>query len=191
MKANIVYVNSNTKEEVATATSDPVTGEYTIILPCGERFVYMAEKSKYYPISQSIDLSIYNKYTELKQDLLLIPLAAGETIVLKNILFKAGKDEFSEDSYSELEKLVKLLQNNTSMTIEIYGHTENRGDATALQELSEKRAIAVKKYLTDNGIKESRIIEAKGFGASKPIGDNSTELGRKLNRRVEFKIISI
>jgi len=187
LKANIIYKNTETEKELS-ATSDPVTGEYTIILPCGEKFEYMAEKAKYFPTSESIDLTTYTKYTEVEQDLFLAPLKVGENVVLKNILFKAGTDEFIEDSYSELTRLVQFMKDNATVTIEIQGHTENRGDKTLLLELSQKRAQAVKDYLVENGIDATRITNVVGFGSSVPIGDNETEAGRKKNRRVEFKI---
>jgi len=188
MKASIIYKNTETEEEVATATSDPVTGEYTIILPLGEKFEFMAEKTKYFPTSENIDLTAYTEYTEVEQDLFLSPLKVGENIVLKNIIFKAGTDEFQENAYADLDRLVEFMKNNATVTIELYGHTENRGDKTLLLELSKKRAQAVKDYLIEQEIEDSRITDVVGFGATVPLGNNETEAGRKMNRRVEFKI---
>ncbi len=188
LKATIKYENLDTGDETATATSNPTTGEYTIILSIGESFEYLAEKTGYYPTTETIDLSGYTEYTEIEQDLYLSPLEIGETVVLNNILFKAGTDEFLEDSYSELKRLLLLMQTNESIEIELYGHTENRGDKALLLELSENRAEAVKQYLIENGIDKDRITDVVGFGDTNPIESNDTEEGRKKNRRVEFKI---
>jgi outer membrane protein OmpA-like peptidoglycan-associated protein len=71
------------------------------------------------------------------------------------------------------------------LKIGVYGHTDNIGSNAVNMPLSEQRAEAVKTYLLQKGLKEDRI-EAKGFGATKPIADNSTQIGRSKNRRVEI-----
>jgi len=80
------------------------------------------------------------------------------------------------------------MQENASYKLEINGHTDNKGDAVKNKELSQKRADAVKKYITTKGISENRMT-ANGFGDTQPIADNKTEEGKAKNRRVEFKVI--
>jgi outer membrane protein OmpA-like peptidoglycan-associated protein len=67
----------------------------------------------------------------------------------------------------------------------VYGHTDNTGNATANQKLSEDRAISVKSYLISKGLQVGRI-ESKGFGPAKPVADNATAAGRAKNRRVQI-----
>ncbi|MDG2152851.1 MAG: OmpA family protein, partial [Crocinitomicaceae bacterium] len=67
-------------------------------------------------------------------------------------------------------------------------HTDNVGDDDANMILSKKRAESVKRFLTNQGIDESRV-KTEYFGESKPLEDNKTAAGRQKNRRVEFKII--
>lgn len=74
------------------------------------------------------------------------------------------------------------------MEIEVSGHTDNVGNKSYNQELSQKRAQSVVNYLTENGISKCRLI-AKGYGMDKPVADNETEEGRAENRRVEFTIL--
>jgi outer membrane protein OmpA-like peptidoglycan-associated protein len=74
-------------------------------------------------------------------------------------------------------EIVKLLQENKDLKLRVEGHTDNQGNAAANQALSEKRAQAVVAWLTGKGISASRLT-AKGFGATKPVADNSTEDGR-------------
>ena len=69
----------------------------------------------------------------------------------------------------------------------IEGHTDNAGKAAANKALSKARAESVKAWLVKHGIDKKRLT-AQGFGQDKPIDDNSTEAGRKNNRRVEFHI---
>lgn len=81
--------------------------------------------------------------------------------------------------------MVKALKDAPDLVVEIQGHTDNTGDAAADQVLSEQRAAAVRKTLTDGGIDAKRLT-AKGYGLTKPVADNSTEEGRAKNRRVEL-----
>ncbi|MFZ1634112.1 MAG: OmpA family protein, partial [Chitinophagales bacterium] len=75
---------------------------------------------------------------------------------------------------------------STSWSIE--GHTDDQGEDKMNQELSDKRAAAVRKYFVSKGIAESRLTSI-GYGESKPIADNKTSAGRAQNRRVEIKLV--
>ena len=88
-----------------------------------------------------------------------------------------------------LDNIVKLLQSNETLRIEISGHTDNVGSAKTNIRLSADRAKAVVDYLVKQGIPESNL-EYQGYGFSQPIAPNTTEDGRAQNRRVEFKILS-
>ena len=78
---------------------------------------------------------------------------------------------------------------NNNMVIEISGHTDNVGDETGNQRLSESRAKIVRAYLLKNGIDPERV-KAVGHGESQPIAPNSTEEGKQKNRRTEVRILS-
>jgi len=106
---------------------------------------------------------------------------------IKGVQFESGSDVITKDSYSILDEVVSVMKDNGSYNLSINGHTDNTGKADANLTLSQKRADAVKKYLTDKGIAASRL-KATGFGQTKPIVDNSTPEGRAQNRRVEFVI---
>jgi len=106
-----------------------------------------------------------------------------------NLIFEVGKAIIKPSSFPYLDELVTVIQDPEALTwsLEIQGHTDNKGGDDYNQKLSEDRANAVKKYLVDKGIKAERII-AKGFGLTKPIATNDTPEGREKNRRVEFII---
>lgn len=186
--ADIKYEILKNGKEAGIASSNPRNGEYKIILPYGEEYGFRAEVKNFIPISENINLIKYHKYIEIKKDLYLAPIEVGETVALNNIFFKRAKAIVLEESFSELDRLVELMNEYPSMEIEIQGHTENRGSYDALVKLSVQRVETVRKYIIDKGIDEKRI-KGKGFGPSKPIADNNTEEGRKMNRRVEFKIL--
>ena len=93
------------------------------------------------------------------------------------------------ESQAELDKLIGLLNDNTSINIQISGHTDNIGKPADNLFLSENRAKAVVHYIVSNGIDASRL-SFKGYGETEPVADNNTEEGRALNRRTEMKVIS-
>jgi outer membrane protein OmpA-like peptidoglycan-associated protein len=119
----------------------------------------------------------------------LKPARVGTTVQLKNVLFKTSTSKLLPSSYPELEKVYKLMKNSPDLVIELSGHTDNRGDYYLNLKLSEDRVNAVKEYLKSLGISEDRM-KGKGYGGTRPIASNETEETRRLNRRVEFTIIS-
>ena len=87
-----------------------------------------------------------------------------------------------------MDKLVKYLNDKKWIQLYIEGHTDNVGDALYNHNLSHKRADAVKEYLVYKGIDASKI-STFGYGPDKPIVSNDSDMGRALNRRVEFRIM--
>lgn len=117
-------------------------------------------------------------------------LLVGVVSVLRNIYFDFDKATFKTESYSELNKLETMMKQNTNLQVEIGGHTDSVGDNLTNKILSERRANAVKSFLTSKGI-DTRRIKTVGYGESKPLASNDDELeGRQYNRRVEFKVLS-
>jgi outer membrane protein OmpA-like peptidoglycan-associated protein len=88
----------------------------------------------------------------------------------------------------ELGKLQQLLMENATLKVQINGHTDNVGAPTVNLKLSNDRAKTVVDFLIKQGINSKRLTY-KGFGETKPIGENKTEEGRALNRRTEFLIV--
>ena len=106
-------------------------------------------------------------------------------VAVYGILFDTGKATLQPASDEPLNEVLKLLQQDDSLKVVIEGHTDNVGAAATNQALSEKRAQAVRDWLVAKGIAANRLT-AKGYGATKPLADNSTEEGRAKNRRVEL-----
>ena len=115
--------------------------------------------------------------------------SVGVSKVLRNIYFEFDKATFTTDSYTELNKLEKMLADNNTISVEISGHTDAVGNATYNKSLSQQRAQAVVNYLVEKGIDQRRLT-AVGYGEEQPLASNDDELeGREINRRVEFKIL--
>lgn len=122
---------------------------------------------------------------ENKEDVLETPkLEVGSTLVLKNIKFEGGTAELLMESKPALESLLKTMNDNPTMEIEIGGHVCCADDMP----LSIERAKAVYDYLAYKGIDKKRL-KYVGYSRNKPIGNDSTEEGRKQNRRVEITIL--
>lgn len=105
-----------------------------------------------------------------------------------NLLFDFGKSDLKPEAGPALDSMAHFLLTHPGIRIGIGGHTDNVGSDEYNLELSEHRAQAVMRYLTDKGINADQL-RAKGFGEAKPIADNLTEDGRKANRRVECVIL--
>ncbi|NOZ34460.1 MAG: OmpA family protein [Chlorobi bacterium] len=190
INAKIVYENAKTDKTEGTARSNPKNGSYKVVLPYGEKYNVRANKNGYFAVNEIVDLSKKGNYKEVKKDLLMTPLVTEKPIILKNVHFYTTKAKLLPSSYEELNRLAKLMKQKPNMRIELIGHTESRsGYEKQLIKLSQQRAEAVKKFMILKGINTSRI-QTKALGGTKPIADNNIEAGRKLNRRVEFRIIS-
>lgn len=188
VEAKISYELLPDGKEIGIARSNPVTGEYKIVLPAGYKYGFLAVAEGFVSINENLDLKNTYKYYEVKKDLYLVPIEHGQSIRLNNIFFEFAKYDLLEDSYSELNRVVEFMQKNPSIKIQIAGHTDNVGTKTFNNLLSERRAKAVAEYLISKGIEKNRI-KTIGFGMEKPIASNDTDEGRQLNRRVEFTII--
>lgn len=186
--ATIAYFDLATGTELGVASSNPKTGEYTIILPYGKNYSFKATQQGFYSITENMDLTNVSSYKEINKNLLLSPIETGQVIRINNIFFETAKSVLKAESFFELDNLVKLLNDNPAMEIFIGGHTDNVGNDEYNNKLSKDRAAAVVTYLTTKGIAATRLT-SDGFGKSKPVADNATDEGKGLNRRVEFTII--
>ena len=115
-----------------------------------------------------------------------VPQPPKKVFVLEGVNFESGKATITPDSYISLKKVVDIMETFTDATFEIVGHTDNQGNKAKNKQLSADRAEAVKNFLVENGISESRLTTS-GMGDSKPVASNKTPEGRAQNRRIEFK----
>jgi outer membrane protein OmpA-like peptidoglycan-associated protein len=105
----------------------------------------------------------------------------------KNLFFNSGKATLQTRSYPALNKLASILRADSTLTLEIEGHTDNIGNDVRNMKLSQLRADAAKQYLLEIGI-DARKITTHGFGETEPIASNDTKEGRSKNRRIVINI---
>jgi len=104
-----------------------------------------------------------------------------------DVLFDVNSATLKPGAYDEINRVSNVLNQYPQTNIMIAGHTDSTGSESHNQQLSERRAEAVKNALMGNGVSPMRM-RTIGYGESRPIADNSTEFGRQLNRRVEITI---
>ena len=188
IEASIDITINKTGDIYTSLSSNSATGKFLLSLPAGENYGISVAAKGYLFHSENFDLPNGDGFNIVNKDIKLNNIQVGSNITLKNVFFNTGKWDVKEDSYSELERLVLLLSDLPKLRIEISGHTDNIGNKSYNELLSQRRADAVVRYLVSKGIDKNRLI-AKGYGQSIPVATNDTEEGRSTNRRTEFEII--
>lgn len=187
LKARIELFDINKNAIVSMVQSDSISGEYLMVLTQGSEYALYVNRKGYLFQSLSFDYSVVTDFEPVIMNIALESALKGSVAVLKNIFFDVDKYDLKEKSITELEKIIQFLKENTQIRIEISGHTDNTGNQTHNQQLSEQRAKAVFTYLTDKGI-DSKRLTWKGYGSSHPITPNDTDQNRQQNRRIEFLV---
>jgi OOP family OmpA-OmpF porin len=172
----------------STYVASAATGsDYSITIPSTRIYTIEVESKGFINLAERLDIHTFEMAT-LEMNFKLQPIEVGASVNLKSVLFELGSTELLEESYPELNVVVDFLNNNAKVEIELQGHTDNRGDRVKNLLLSQQRVDKIKSYLVSKGINGKRI-RGKGFGGSRPVATNDSEEARKLNRRVEFRIL--
>ena len=162
-------------------------GEFLITVPKNIDFALHAEKEGYMFYSRNI----YRDSLSLSKDgFLIIELEKVKpgTFILENIFFEKSKSSLKKSSLVELNKVLKLMQINPDLKIQISGHTDSDGDDDFNLELSINRAKSVVNWLIENSIDKNRL-SFKGYGETRPIEENNSIANKAKNRRTELTII--
>jgi outer membrane protein OmpA-like peptidoglycan-associated protein len=156
----------------------------TLVGHKGKTWIYIESRGTYYNQTIVTEKAMQQEMavdaSSLNND-----ITSSGHVAVYGIHFDTGKATIQPDSESVLGEIVKMLQDNADLKLRIEGHTDNQGNASTNQALSDRRAQAVVAYLVAHGIDASRL-SAKGMGQSQPVADNSTDDGRAKNRRVEL-----
>lgn len=154
------------------------------------KYLITIQKSGY--MYKNISLSVPAMSTrdnKIAKQILLDKIKVGYSQVIRNIYFDFGTAILKSTSNPELDKLLKVLEENPQYIIEMSGHTDNVGGKDFNLWLSKRRAQAIVDYMIRNGQSESRFL-VEGYGEERPLASNDDEeWGREFNRRVEFKVL--
>lgn len=191
--AKAEFVDLGTGKPFASSLTNE-NGTFLVCLPAGRDYALNVSQSKYLFFSENINLaevSTASKPFLMSIELSPVPEATTEVnmqpVILRNVFFDSGSDRLRPESYSELNRLKALLDENPGLKIRINGHTDNVGSDSENLNLSTQRAKAVFDYLIQQGVNAGRLGYA-GFGETRPIAPNDTPEGRQQNRRTEFEV---
>jgi outer membrane protein OmpA-like peptidoglycan-associated protein/tetratricopeptide (TPR) repeat protein len=192
-------IDLKTGKEVVRAEADRISGIFTVSLPINCDYALNVSYPGYNFYSANFNLKLEENQEIFHMDIPLIPVNSIETITLNNVFFALNQALLQQESFVELAKLSSFLKINTTLSIEIGGHTDTRGDEKENMKLSEARAKVVVDYLISQGI-EAKRLHYKGYGETQPkINDVSINLlktekekekAHQQNRRTEYKILN-
>ncbi len=196
LSASLVYEILPEGTEAGNGTSNPVDGSFKMVLPYDKNYSIRASADKFFAISENLNLDSLVKagYKEIHKDLYLVPIEIGQVFRLNNVFFDFDKYSLRSESFVELDRVVKFLNDYPNVEIEMSAHTDSKGSDEYNMTLSDNRAKSVREYILSKGIAATRII-SKGYGETKPVAANANAdgtdnpEGRQLNRRVEFTIL--
>lgn len=191
-------------DEIVLSIEDSCSGEKKEILPNVEgQFVYDLEADCKYVIkgekegyfTYSAEFSTEGIYNDVYEDIMLRKIVIDQTFKVNHVYFDRRKADLRPESRYELSKLVRLLNDNPSLIVELGSHTDARGDDDYNFDLSKRRSESVMYFLYSNGISPDRI-KAKGYGETTPVnncvdGIPCTEDDHQRNRRTEIKVIGM
>lgn len=174
----------------ASLSGDKVNGVFLSTLPAGKDYAVEVIKDGYLFYSHNISLKNVVGGAPFELDVALKKIKVGEKMVLNNVFFNTDEYDLRKESNAEIEVIVKMMQKNPGMKIEISGHTDNSGDEKNNQTLSESRAKSVYDYLLAKGVEEFRL-SYKGYASSKPLVANDTPENKAKNRRTELAVMAL
>ncbi|WP_017732466.1 OmpA family protein [Nafulsella turpanensis] len=177
-KEEVIERVESAAEDAYFSTELPGPGAYQLQVNAEG---YLAGIDSFLVEPTTIDLSVY-------RTIFLKKLEVGLSVRLNNIFFDFDKTTLRPESFPELDKVAELMEQNEGLSIEIGGHTDDKGSEEYNARLSQGRAEAVRSYLMGKWIEGERIT-AKGYGESKPEVVNDSDESRQVNRRVEFTIL--
>jgi outer membrane protein OmpA-like peptidoglycan-associated protein len=187
LAAELVLEDDSTGAPISKVVSDAATGKYSMKVPLNIPVNITATNRSYIFSTEDITLT---KAENNDLNFRLDTIQTGNKLVLYNIHFAANKDDILPNSRPDLDRLTGFLQNNPLWTVKLIGHTNNNvfAEARYLQQLSFKRAVALKAYLLKNGIAESRL-SCIGVGGKMPIVVTKDPVLGMKNLRVEVVLV--
>ncbi|MDQ3049041.1 MAG: OmpA family protein [Bacteroidota bacterium] len=192
--ASIIVKDNLSGKLINTYYTNSDSGSYYFILNRGQNYNLSYEAQGYLFQSENVNVPKQPEFSIITKDIVLEKVKIGAKIILNNIFFDSNKAILRKESNLEMEKLIKLMNEYPELSIEVAGHTDDKGNDAANLKLSQLRSQAVVNALSKKGINAKRLV-AKGYGETQPIAPNTLSNGKpdlkgmQMNRRVELKII--
>jgi len=180
-------IDLETDSVLGKVRSDPITGEYLMVLNSGTEYGLFAQSKGYLYNSLTFNYEHQPNPEPIQQDIFLEPLENGKAVVMNNVFFDSDSYALRNKSKTELNLAISILRDNPDVRVEIAGHTDDVGPEAYNQELSLNRARSVYNYLIEKGVPRQRL-RFRGYGEGQPLFANDSEAHRQANRRIEFVI---
>ena len=187
LPSSVELTDISTRQLISKLQTDE-DGNYLVTLPVGKDYAFNVKRKGYLFYSENYNLSAASPDSTFLADIPLQPIEANAHIILKNVFFDTKRTELKPESITELDNVVRMMNENPTIKILISGYTDNVGKPADNLALSKGRAVAVVNYLLNKGVKNERL-SFKGMGEANPVADNTTEEGKALNRRTELTIV--
>ena len=189
----VVLKNSKTSQETNLNINEE-NGSFSAVVMKKELndiiITLEAKKASFSAAPLRLMPKLENQINVVELELIHDELAAGESYPLPHILFQTASDRFDAQSELLIAEFSEFLAATSSLSVEIQGHTDNIGDAGANLALSQRRARRVAETVKSYGIDGARIT-SRGYGETRPVASNDTEVGRAQNRRTVFVVKSL
>jgi outer membrane protein OmpA-like peptidoglycan-associated protein len=186
--AAVTLLNSS-NNSLETKRTD-AKGDISFEVNCDAAYSFQATEPDYDPARAAIAKTKSGK-VDVNVDLDPVEVViTDKEVILKNVYFEFNKSNITDQGSVELDKLVKVMNDNPAMVIYVKSHTDSNGTAAYNMKLSEQRAQATAQYVISKGIKSDRI-SGKGFGFTEPKVNctKCTDAEDAQNRRSEFIIV--
>lgn len=207
LKGNVVECNSSTgiegvdvtlKDKVKAGQKNTLSdnnGDFIFHLKQASTYSLKGNKDGYFSNEVEVSTNAYNRDTTLFIDFEMCVDPCGKAIRLDNINFDLDKWDILPQSIPDLQRVVRIMNENPTIKVEMSSHTDSRGSNAYNQDLSQKRAQSTVNYLVSQGIAVNRLI-ARGAGETELLNRcadnvNCSEAEHRINRRTEFKIVCV
>lgn len=181
-------IDTETNQVISQIKTNPETGIYKTPVPPGRRYLVIANTKRHK--QKTGDVAIPDEPGTYERDFELADYRIGKIYQLDKIYFDVDKWTLRPESITQLEHLLKVLNDYPTMKIEIAGHTDSDASDDYNLVLSAHRAEVVMEWLIERGIAKDRL-DWRGFGERKPFTSNDSKSNKQLNRRTEFKVVEI
>ena len=188
--ANVSFESMPYGSDIGNIISNAADGTFNFYMRKDQKYSLRVKAEGFFAFVEIYDVNESSNNGMIAREIELAPGGVGHLITLEHLIFEQGKADITEESFDELDKLVIMLQETPTMEIQLEGHTDFRGPATANMNLSQMRVDATKSYLVSKGSDSNRIT-TKAFGGTQPITRENTTEARAKNRRVVVRITKL
>ncbi len=191
LSAKLIFESQPHGSEIGIITSNDTSGYFEYYVNLSNIYSIDIQCENHSRFNENFDPRKAISQGNIYREYYLEPVVKENQVYrLNKLIFEQGKSNITAQSFGELDRLVRLMNEYPSMYIQLEGHTDYRGGKRLNMELSQDRVDAVKAYLVGRGINEKRI-KTRAYGGTKPLIKEKSIEASEINRRVEVRVLKI